>query len=135
MHTTEALSAWLQPLTSQSPDKNPHPHNSLEGDLMKEDLVDPQHFNYKLAQRKPKSSLKKASVDNNFVFVRSRDIVVSASPHDRHVPKIPSSHVVKVTLFNSRFSEDSMTWSTGSIFRIFVSAFHVITITLIRIFG
>ena len=67
---------------------------------MKEDLVDLQHFNYKLAQRKPKSSLKKASVDNNFVFLRSRDVVVSASPHDRHVPKVPSSHVFKMTLFN-----------------------------------
>jgi hypothetical protein len=36
---------------------------------MKEDLVDLQHFNYKLSQRKPKASLKKASVNNYFVFV------------------------------------------------------------------
>jgi hypothetical protein len=70
---------------------------------MKEDLIDLQHFNYKLAQWKPKSSLKKASVDNNIVFFRSRDVAVSASPHDRHVPKVPSSHVLKVTLFNGRF--------------------------------
>jgi hypothetical protein len=60
---------------------------------MKEDLIDLQYFNYKLAQRKPKSRLKKASIDNNFVFLRGRDVVVSASPHDRHVPKVPSSHV------------------------------------------
>jgi hypothetical protein len=65
---------------------------------MKEDLVDLQHFNYKLAQRKRKSSLKKASVDNNFVFLRGRDVVVSTTPHDRHVPKVPSSHVLKVTV-------------------------------------
>jgi hypothetical protein len=60
---------------------------------MKEDMIDLQHFSYKLAQRKPKSRLKKASIDNNFVFLRGRDVVVSASPHDRHVLKVPSSHV------------------------------------------
>ena len=67
---------------------------------MKEDLVYLQHFNHKLAQREPKTSLKKASVDNNFVFLRSRDVVVSANPHDRHVPKVSSSHVLKITLFD-----------------------------------
>jgi hypothetical protein len=59
VHAAEALHAWLQPLTSYSPDKNPHPHYSLGGDPMKENLVCFQHFNYKLAQRKPKTSLKK----------------------------------------------------------------------------
>jgi hypothetical protein len=39
---------------------------------MKEDLVDLQHFNYKLTQRKPETSLKKASEDNNFIFLRGR---------------------------------------------------------------
>jgi hypothetical protein len=67
---------------------------------VKEDLVDLQHFNYKLAQREPKSSLEEASVNNNFVFLRGRGGVVSASSHDRHISKVPSSHVVKMTLFN-----------------------------------
>jgi hypothetical protein len=68
---------------------------------MKEDLVDLQHFNYKLAQRKPETSLKKASEDNNFIFLRGRGGVVSASSHDTHISKVTSSHVVKMTLFNS----------------------------------
>jgi hypothetical protein len=72
---------------------------------MKEDLVGLQHFNYKLAQREPKSSLEEA-VNHNFVLLRGRDIVVSASPHNRHIPKVPSSHVLKMTLFDGRFSED-----------------------------
>jgi hypothetical protein len=57
VHAVEALRAWLQPLTPYSLDKNPHPNNSFEGDLMKEDLVYLQHFNHKLAQREPKTYL------------------------------------------------------------------------------
>jgi hypothetical protein len=49
VHTAKALRARLQPLTPYSLDKNPHPHYSFGGDLMKEDLVDFQHFNYKFA--------------------------------------------------------------------------------------
>jgi hypothetical protein len=67
---------------------------------MEEELVDFQHFNYKLVQREPKSSLEEASVNYNFVFLMGRDVVVSASPHNRHVLKVPSSHVLKMTLFN-----------------------------------
>jgi hypothetical protein len=67
---------------------------------MEEDLVDFQRFNYKLAQRESKPSLEEASVNYNFVFLRGRDVVVSTSPHNRHVQKIPSSHVLKMTLFN-----------------------------------
>jgi hypothetical protein len=67
---------------------------------MEEDLVDFQHFNYKLAQREPKPSLEEASVNYNFIFLKSRDVVVSTSSHNRHVPKIASSHVLKMTLFN-----------------------------------
>jgi hypothetical protein len=96
VHATEAIRAWLHPLTPYSPDKNPHPHYSFRGDLMKEDLVYLQHFNHKLAQREPKTSLKKARVDNNFIFLRGRGDVVSASSHDRHVTEVPSSHVVKM---------------------------------------
>ena len=73
---------------------------------MKEDLVDFQHLNYKLTQREPKSSLEEASVDHNFIFFRGRGVVVSASSHNRHIPKIPSSHVLKMTLFDGRFSEN-----------------------------
>jgi hypothetical protein len=81
---------------------------------MKEDLEYLQYFNHKFAQRKPKTSLQKASIDNNFVFLRSRDDVVSSNPHERHVTKV-SSHGVNMTLFNSRFSEDGMAWSLGPI--------------------
>jgi hypothetical protein len=35
--------------------------------MMEEDLGGFQHFNYKLAQREPKSSLEEASVNYNFV--------------------------------------------------------------------
>jgi hypothetical protein len=97
-------------------------------------MVDFQHFNYKLAQREPKSSLKEASVNYNFVCLRGRDVVVSTSPHNRHVPKVPSSHVLKMTLFNDSFSEDKMAWQPGSILRIFIPTFHIIAITVTSIF-
>jgi hypothetical protein len=67
---------------------------------MKKDLERLQHFNYKLTQREPKSSLEEASVDHNFIFFRGRDVVVSASSHNRHISEIPSSHVLKMTLFD-----------------------------------
>jgi hypothetical protein len=73
---------------------------------MEKDLVDFQHFNHKLAQREPKPSLEEASVNYNFVLLRGRDIVVSTGPHNRHIPKVPSSHILKMTLFDGRFSED-----------------------------
>jgi hypothetical protein len=101
---------------------------------MEEDLVYLQHFNHKLAQGKPKTNLKKASVDNNFILLGGRDDVISASSHDRHVAKVPSSHVVKTTLFNNRFFEDSMAWSLEPIFRIFTPTFHIITINVISVF-
>jgi hypothetical protein len=87
-------------LTPYCPDKNPHPYYGFGGDLMKEDLIGLQHFDYKLAQREPKSSFEEASVNYNFVFLRGGDVVVSASPYNRHVPKVPSSHVLKMTLFD-----------------------------------
>jgi hypothetical protein len=64
---------------------------------VKEDLVGLQHFNYKLTQREPKSSLEEASVNHNFVLLRGRDVVVSASPHNRYIPKVPSSIHMKTT--------------------------------------
>jgi hypothetical protein len=67
---------------------------------MKEDLIGLQHFNYKLAQMEPKSSLEEASKNHNFILLRGRDFVVSSGPHNRHVPKIPSSHILKMTLFD-----------------------------------
>jgi hypothetical protein len=72
---------------------------------MEEDLVDFQHFNYKLAQRESKPSLEEASVNYNFVFLRGRDVVISTSPYSRHVPKVPSSHVLKMTLFYGLISQ------------------------------
>jgi hypothetical protein len=80
---------------------------------MKEDLVGIQHFNYKLAQREPKSSFEEASVNYKFILLRGRDVVVSASPDNRHILKVPSSHVLKMNLFDGRFSEDWMTWLPG----------------------
>jgi hypothetical protein len=73
---------------------------------MEEDLVGFQHFNYKPAQREPKPSLEEASVNYNFVFLRGRDVVFSTSPHNREVSKVPSSHVLKMALFDGRFSKD-----------------------------
>jgi hypothetical protein len=102
---------------------------------MEENLVDFQHFNYKLAQREPKFSLEEASVNYNFVFLMGRDVVVSSSPHNRHVPKVPSSHVFKMTLFNGRFSEDKMAWPLGPILRIFIPTFHIIDIVVTSIFS
>jgi hypothetical protein len=49
VHTAKAFRAWLQPLASYSPDKNPHSNNSFGGDLMKVNLIYLQHFNHKPA--------------------------------------------------------------------------------------
>jgi hypothetical protein len=68
---------------------------------MKENLVRLQNFNHKSAQREPKSSFEEASVDYNFVFFESRNDSVYVSPHNRHILKIPSSHIIKMTLFGS----------------------------------
>jgi hypothetical protein len=73
---------------------------------MKEDLLGLQYLNYKFTQREPKPSFEKALENHNFVLLRGRDIVVSASSHDRHIPKVSSSHVFKMTLFDGRFFED-----------------------------
>jgi hypothetical protein len=73
---------------------------------MEEDLVGLQHFNYKLTQGEPKPSLEEASENYNFVLLRGRDVVVAASPHNRQIPKVPSSHIFKMTLFDGRLPED-----------------------------
>jgi hypothetical protein len=100
MHTAKAFRAWLQPLASYSPDKNPHSNNSFQGYPMKVNLIYFQHFNQKPAQWELKPSFEEASVNHNFVFLGGRDVVVSTSSHNRHIPKVPSSHIVKMTLFN-----------------------------------
>jgi hypothetical protein len=81
-------------------DKNPHPYYGFGGDLMKKDLERLQHFNYKLTQRELKPILEEASENHNFVLLRGRNVVVSASPHNRHILKVPSPHVFEVTLFD-----------------------------------
>ena len=130
MHTAKAFCAWLQPLASYSPDKNPHSNNIFRGYLMKENLIYFQHFNKKPAQWEPKPSFEEASVNHNFVFLGGRDVVVSTSPYNRHIPKVSSSHVLKVTLFDGRFSENRMNWSPGPILRIFAPTFRIITVLL-----
>ena len=73
---------------------------------MKKDLVGLQHVNYELTQRKPKPSLEEASKNHNFILLRGMDVVVSTNPHNRYIPKVLSSHILKMTLFDGRFSED-----------------------------
>jgi hypothetical protein len=88
---------------------------------MKENLEGFQHFNYKPAQWELKPSFEEASKNHNFVLLRRRNVVVSTSPHNRHISKVPSPHVFEVTLLDGRFLENCMTWSAGSILGIFVS--------------
>jgi hypothetical protein len=130
VHAAEALRAWLYPLPSYCPDEDSHHQYGFGGHLMKEDLVGFQHFNYKPAQWEPKPSFEEALENHNFVLFRRRNIVVSASPHNRHIPKVPSPHVFEVTLLNGRFSENCMTWSPGPILRIFAPTFRIIAITV-----
>jgi hypothetical protein len=69
---------------------------------VKENLICLQNFNDKSAQREPKPSFEEASVDHDFIFFGNRNSPVSGvSPHNRHISKIPSSHIIKMTLFNS----------------------------------
>jgi hypothetical protein len=100
VHTAKEFCAWLQSLASHSPNKNPHSNNSFGGYLMKVNLINFQHFDHKPAQWKLKPSFEETSVNHNFVFLRGRDVVVSTNSHNRHIPKVPSSHIVKMTLFN-----------------------------------
>jgi hypothetical protein len=134
VHAAEALRTWFYPLASCYPDEDSHPQYGFGGQLVKENLVGFQHFNYKLAQRKPKPSFEEASENHNFVPLGGRDVVVSASPHNRHLPKVPSPHVFKVTLLDGRFSENCMAWSLGSILIIFAPTFCIITVTVTSIF-
>jgi hypothetical protein len=87
-------------LAPYCPNKNSHPYYGFGDDLMEEDLVGLHHFNYKLTQREPKPSFEEASENHNFVLLGGTDIIVFASPHNRHVPKVSSSHIFKMTLFD-----------------------------------
>jgi hypothetical protein len=102
---------------------------------MKKNLKNLQYLNHKFAQWEPKTCFPEASINNNFVLLRSRGSTVSSNSDNRHVAKISPPHGVNMTLFDSRLSEDSMTWPPGSILRIFIPTLHIITITVIRIFG
>jgi hypothetical protein len=134
VHAAEAFCAWLYPLAFYCPDEDSHPQYGFGGQLMKENLEGFQHFNYKPAQWEPKPSFEEASENHNFVLLRRKNVVVSASPHNRHIPKVPSPHVFEVTLLDGRFSENCVTWSPGSILRIVASTFCIITITVTSIF-
>jgi hypothetical protein len=101
---------------------------------MKEDLINFQHFDHEPAQWKPKPNFEEASVNDNFVFLRGKDVVVFASSHNRHIPKVSSSHALKVTLLDGRFSENQMTWPPGPVLGIFTPTFSIITITVTSIF-
>jgi hypothetical protein len=134
VHATETLRSWFYPLAFRCPDEDSHPQYSFGGQLVKENLVGLQNFNYKLAQRKPKPSFEEASENHNFVFFRDRDVVVSANPHNRHILKVPSPYAFEVTLLDARFSENCMAQSPGSILRIFATAFCIETVTITSIF-
>ena len=67
MHTAKAFCAWLQSLASHSPNKNPHSNNSFGGYLMKVNLINFQHFNYKPAQWEPKPSFEESGFCLGFV--------------------------------------------------------------------
>ena len=83
------------------PNKQAHPNYSFGGKLMEKDLEYVQHFNHKFAQREPKACLQKASVYDNFIFLRSRGSAVSSNPHNRHIAEISPSHSVNMTLFDA----------------------------------
>jgi hypothetical protein len=49
VHAAETLRAWLYPLAYYCPDEDSDPQYGFRGQLMKEDSVGFQHFNYKPA--------------------------------------------------------------------------------------
>jgi hypothetical protein len=134
MHATKTPCAWFQSLNSHSPNKQTHPDYSFRGKLMKKNLKRLQYFNHESAQREPKPCFQKASVNNHLIYFRSRSSAVSSNPHNSHVAEVSSSHRINMTLFDSRFSEDGMAWSPWPIFRIFVSTFCIILITVVGVF-
>jgi hypothetical protein len=134
MHTAKAFYTWLQTLTSHNPDEDPHSDNSFGSDLVKKNPICLQNFNNKSAQRELKPSFEEASVDHNFVFFGSRNSSVCVSPHNRHISKVPSSHIIKMTLFDSLLPKDCMTWSPRTIFRVFAPTLHIIVVAIISIF-
>jgi hypothetical protein len=133
VHAAETFCTWLQTLTPHGPDEDPHSDNCFGSGEVK------SHISLKLQQqiclRESKPSLEEASVDYDFILFRNRNSLVSiVSPHNRYVSKIPSSHVIKMTLCDSRFLEDCVTWSPGPIFGVFAPTFCIITITVIGFF-
>jgi hypothetical protein len=49
VHAAEALRIWFYPLASYYPDEDSHSQYGFGGQLMKENMVGFQHFNYKPA--------------------------------------------------------------------------------------
>jgi hypothetical protein len=134
MHAAKTPCTWFQFLASHSPNKQTHPDYSFRGKLMKKDLKHLQYFNQEPAQREPKPNFQKASVNNHLIYFRCRSSAISSNPRNSHVAEVSSSHSINMTLFGSRFSEDGMAWSPWPIFRIFVSTFRIILITVVGVF-
>jgi hypothetical protein len=73
-------------------------------------------------------------IEDNLIFFGCGSDAVPTNSHNRHITKIPSLHGINLTLFDGRLSEDSITWPLGPIFGIFIPTFHIIVITVVRIF-
>jgi hypothetical protein len=125
------FTSGLRPLAFRGPNKNTHSDYSFGSDLMKEDFKCLQNFNKKSAQWESKTSLHKASVNNNFIFFGCGGGAVSPNPHNRHVTKVSPLHGINLTLFNGRLSKDGMTWSPGPVLGIFIPTFHIKVITIV----
>jgi hypothetical protein len=102
---------------------------------MKEYFKCLQNLNQKSAQRESKTCFHKASINNNYIFFWRRGSAVSPNSHNRHVTKISPLHGINMTLFDRRLSEDGMAWPLRPIFGIFIPTFHIIFITIVRIFN
>jgi hypothetical protein len=102
VHAAKTFCTWLQTLAPHGPDEDPHSDNCFRSNSGegKSDIslkLQPQ-----ICLRGTEPSFEEASVDHDFIFFRNRNSPVSVvSPHNRHISKVPSSHIIKMTLFNS----------------------------------
>src|SRR5688572_10362574 len=102
MYIAEAFCVRLQTLASHGPHEDIQLYNCLRSKLMEIDFEHFQHLHNEAAQRKSQSSFQKASVHYDFILFRVwASFFPFVGPHNGQIPEIPSSHIDKMTFFDS----------------------------------
>jgi hypothetical protein len=120
MYIAEAIGVGFQPLASHYPDKSPDFDQSFESELMKIYLESFKNLDQHFMQRKLKASFHKAFVNNNFIGLRKRNIILSSGSHYSHIMEIFTLYCFNLPSFNNGFAKYNMTWPPWPIFGIII---------------